>query len=570
MGTAADRARLGDRAFLHVPEWVSHSAYGPGFGVDDLQAGRGPRDVMPRFMRIEKVSTPAALAGVSRFHGPPAECRCSCSPLLPNRLAAMVQALGALRSFAELLETNMDLYLGTRGANDHMLSIAQAARAALDWEVLAKVKPRREHYFAFFELAALLEPMLRHAAWPSPHEFPHVRPSWPAKRGTNGYFEQFRLLARKIRGIAKDRSRSESLGWWRVRHWVITPMMRSWLEASVGQWGLLRFASAGVRSHVCGIISGFGVRGVFARTSFRVSPGSLASVGYGARLLGARSRKKEYSFLGGVGSAASLAAPARLMGRVVLVVDAKRDLNLTAVDGSLAALREFGAADEAGEHCYHAVRICLCAALLHGKENFCERAGSIIHQLWDAGAGWHAGRICARLQMRLAGLGENSPFREAVVHEITERLWEEGKDPFTQRGVVGPRVGPAPRPDIRVPIRIALRESTCTMAGTREAAQPTNLAIAQEADEAVKQALRRGFGDTLEALPMFQEDRRTVAHNRAVSERREALQSWVASEEGAAWRATRSAIFDASIAEPAAALGEAALADDLEEVLALE
>ena len=198
-------------------------------------------------------------------------------------------------------------------------------------------------------------------------------------------------------------------------------------------------------------------RGVFARSSFRVSPGSLASVGYGARLLGARSRAKEYSFLGGVGSAASLAAPARLKGRVVLVVDAERDLNLTAVDGSLAALREFGAAGEAGEHCYHAVRICLCAALLHGKENFCERAGSIIHQLWDAGAGWHAGRIGARLQMRLAGLGENSPFREAVVREITSRLWEEGKDPFTQsqRGVDGPRVGPAPRPDIRVLIRIA-------------------------------------------------------------------------------------------------------------------
>ena len=63
---------------------------------------------------------------------------------------------------------------------------------------------------------------------------------------------------------------------------------------------------------------------------------------------------------------------------------------------------------------------------------------------------------------------------------------------------------------------------------------------------------------------------RLMAHDRAASVRREALQSWVASKEGAAWRATRSAIFDASIAEPAAALGEAALADDLEEVLALE
>ena len=97
-----------------------------------------------------------------------------------------------------------------------------------------------------------------------------------------------------------------------------------------------------------------------------------------------------------------------------------------------------------------------------------------------------------------------------------------------------------------------------------------DLAIARGADEAVQRAIRLGFGDALEALPMFQEDRRAVAHDRTASVLREALQSWVASEEGAAWRATRSAIFDASIAVPAAALGQAALADDLEEVLALE
>jgi len=258
------------------------------------------------------------------------------------------------------------------------------------------------------------------------------------------------------------------------------------------------------------------------------------------------------------------------MGKVVLVVDAERELNLTAVDGSLAALREFGAAGADGEHCYHAVRICLCVALMHGKEAFCERGGSVVHQLWDAGAGWHAGRIGARLQMRLAGLGENSSFREAVVREITTRLWEEGKDPFTQREAGGPRaVGPAPRPDIRVPIRVALRESTCTIAETRETAQPTDLAIARGANEAVQRAIRQGFGDALEALPMFAEDRRTAAHDRTQSVRTEALQSWVASEEGAAWRAARAAIFDTSIAVPAAP-EDATLAELVEEALVLE
>jgi len=454
-----------------------------------------------------------------------------------------------------------------------MLSIAQAAQEALDWELFATRKPRVEHYEAFFRLTALLEPTLRHAMWPSPEGFPHVRPSWPANRGPNGYFQQFKLLAQRIRSIAMDPSLSESLGWWRVRHWVVTPMIRSWVEASLGQVLEWRFANAGDRSHVCGIIRAFLVEpGVFARSSFRVSPGSLASVGNGARLLGARSKAKEYSFLGGIGSAASLAAPARDAGKVVLVVDADRVLDLSAVDGSLAACPLFGAAGEDGGHCYHAVRNCLYVALLHGKEAFCERAGSIVHQLWDAGAGWHAGRVGARLQMRMAGLGENSPLREAVVREITDRLWEEGKDPFNRRDPNRGRpraAGPAPRPDVRMPIRLALRESTCTMAETRETAQPTALSIAPAADEAVRRALRLGVGDALEALPMFQEDQRTVAHDRAASVRMEALASWVDSEEGYAWRAARAVIWDTSIAWPAVP-GAVVLADDVEEVIALE
>lgn len=230
------------------------------------------------------------------------------------------------------------------------------------------------------------------------------------------------------------------------------------------------------------------------------------------------------------------------------------------MDGSLAALPEFGAVGEGDAHCYHAVRICLYVALLHGKEAFCERSGSTIHQLWDPGAGWHAGRT--RLAMRLAGLGENSPFREAVVHEITTRLWEEGKGPFILRDRGEPRaVGPAPQPDIRAPIRVALRESTITRGETREAAQPTDLGIARGADEALQRALKQGFGDALEALPMFQEDRRTVAHDREASVRMEALQSWAVSEEGLAWRAARAAIYDTTTPVPEA--------DDDEDIIAL-
>ena len=135
------------------------------------------------------------------------------------------------------------------------------------------------------------------------------------------------------------------------------------------------------------------------------------------------------------------------------------------------------------------------------------------------------------------------------MHEITLRLWEQGKDPFTQRRADEHHaVAPDPWPDAKDPIRLALRESPCTMAEAREVAQPTDLAIAQGARGAAHRAIR------LDALPMFRGDSSA-----------EAYQSWTASEEGAAWRANRLGIFNTSAAGPAA-LGDAALADDLEEL----
>ena len=73
-----------------VPEWVAHSRYGRDFRAD-VQAGRGPQEVMPRFLRWTERETPAALQGERRFARAPAPCRCVVPGTLPNRLQAMRQ-----------------------------------------------------------------------------------------------------------------------------------------------------------------------------------------------------------------------------------------------------------------------------------------------------------------------------------------------------------------------------------------------------------------------------------------------------------------------------------------------
>ena len=127
---------------------------------------------------------------------------------------------------------------------------------------------------------------------------------------------------------------------------------------------------------------------------------------------------------------------------MVRVVGAERFLDASALEASLGVRREFTAPGPRGEHCYHAVRLVLRICLMHGKEAFCERAGSIVHQLWDAQSHWHAGRIGDRLQMRMIGLGEHSPLRESVVREITDYIWDQGKNPVVRYGKNRGKPGP--------------------------------------------------------------------------------------------------------------------------------
>ncbi len=241
---------------------------------------------------------------------------------------------------------------------------------------------------------------------------------------------------------------------------------------------------------------------------------------------------------------ASLAAPARLRGKVVTVVGTKRALDDVALEAALATLPHFAAPGEDGAHCYHAVRLVHRVRLLRAVESCCERWGSIIHQLWDGNNMWHPMRIAGRLLLRDAGLAEVSSASEGMVAEITDFLSKEGMDPFLRDR----RLRDAPPLDtplagLREVCRRALRESPYTRELAKDAARPSSLSLRPAAEEALAKAIRAGGAGDFEPLPLFHEDVRVLRRDRAASVRREARQDWWQSQMAADWREERATIF---------------------------
>ena len=540
---------------VRVPEWVAHSSLGAGFGVADVREGRGPRDVLPRYVRWAETAPPRELQGERRFCTAPAPCRCQVPPSLPNRLRALRQASRSCSAFLQSLRAALEDFSGARGASDHMLALGRDAALALNWGDLTSKPPTREQHLAFLRLARALKPALQRTLWPSTDVFPHVCCEWPAERGQNGWFQQFRELAQRLRRTARD----PRCSWWRVEKWLVQPVIRTHVEASVGR--LLAVAGAwqqpAARARVCQLIGEFvGAPSVSAGVAaaptmsggalppFWASVAALAGLGYGARLPGARSLRSVYMFRGGVGSLASLTAPARLRGKVVTVIWAKRALDDVALEAALATLPDLSAPGADGDHCYHVVRLIHRVRLLRAVESCCERWGSIIHQLWDGQSVWHPRRIAGRLLMRDSGLGEISSESEGMVAEITDFLSKQGMDPFVQdRRLRDASPMDPPPAGLREVCRRALRESPYTQQLAADAARPCSLRLRPEAEEALAKARRAGGTADFEPLPLFQERVSALRRDRAMSVVNDARQDWLRGPDAADWREKRAAIF---------------------------
>ena len=147
-------------------------------------------------------------------------------------------------------------------------------------------------------------------------------------------------------------------------------------------------------------------------------------------------------------------------------------------------------------------------------------------------------RIVSRLLVREAGLYCD----EAVVHEIALFLRDRrGMDPYARNHGEAPEgagVSAALSEDLIV--RRGL-DSGISDEALREQSCPSVLRDVMHT--AIDKASREGRPGALAPLPLFVEDARTTAKDRADSVLDERLADWLLSDEAAEWRQNRQALF---------------------------
>ena len=406
---------------VKVPRWVGNSIY-------PRAAWRGPC-IAPRFVEKEREQTPAQLRGVAnRYvqagHGP----RCVVPAFFLATVAGVLAAIGEAESFCSHLLYHFKGYaFGSIGMNKTMRDTMEWSEKCWDWNTLARRKPKEEHYKAFLALAESLRPSLQHTSWPMHPDFEWLVKQWPPVQGTNGLFQQYRLLMQRIRAVLRARGRRGEFS--DLQRLLVAPVLHCVpLALSLGQAAAFARQPRVTKRCLLSVIGAFvgtaACPGVVAGRPFEVAAEDLAAPGFGHALAVARSLRSDYVFRGAFGSFASLATP-RQRGKLVRVVGSAGGFAEEAIASVMFGDRGIVFPSADGAHCWFAVRVYMRCRLMRAPESGCERWGSLLHDLWDANAGWKPHRMVSRLLLREAGLDGFCDDCQSIVNELAVVLTGE-------------------------------------------------------------------------------------------------------------------------------------------------
>ena len=243
------------------------------------------------------------------------------------------------------------------------------------------------------------------------------------------------------------------------------------------------------------------------------------------------------------GGLATLTLPG-VTGKLVHVSRELLDLDSTAVSAAVDADPYFsrdgpGQQGALGGSAWHAVRVHHRCRPTGSPEAFGERVGSLTHQLHQASRNVDPGSLMDTVLLREAGVSCIGSARdEAICVEVADMLFEIGTRPLIntrrhrgRREALGildsgsasesPRRFGGDRKSLAAAVKKRRREAQ------PELVNPTVLAALGAA------AAPRGG---VRQVPVFREDPRVAARPRADSGRRGALQTWLDSDDGRAWR----------------------------------
>lgn len=454
---------------------------------------------------------------------------------------------------------NLREYVGSVGVNAGMRAVMASAKICFGWRTLYREAPKaRPHAAAYVDLVEKLRPALLQSRIPAGPEWSFVNgvDAYRQKRGPNGIVSQYQSLTRRVRAYAR---RCRERGpWFQITEYVVLPVATCGvLEASLALLepfgsllGVSRQCVLDVIARFVGLYPHLGPHTAFLQLlqrPFRVRRDALARVGCGRVLLGGNlALRPGRIFRGDIGSFASVGSQP-FKGKVVRIVGTNVTLDEDAVLASLESDPCFTAPDSEGLHCWHAVRLCHRVRMMRCRDATCERWGSLLHHLFDPNP-TRPHRYAARLFIREGNLGgPTNEAQEAILSEMTTFLHdEERKNPVCKRGSKRKRVadagGTLGEMELRE-LRQGLRRSTALALDPEEAC-PTKLKPAVEQKlRALSTRARNLNRGSIGVLPTFQEDHRTMAKDRAGSTLRDALQTWLESEDARNWREERRALF---------------------------
>ena len=533
------------RRRVRVPEWVAHSVYDPKEMIRD--AALAPGDVAPRFVVVELSEVgPRALQGLRRYAGAPSHTRCKMPTWMPAVHAGLDSALRVGQDFLTAAIQEIQDYVGSVGANDHVRSVVESAAKCFDWEVLLRKPPRHEHAEAFLKVYQAMRPTLEHTVWPNRECFPHVDPVWPSARAM---FQQYKLLLQRLRERAMS---DEAHGVWVLRTphaYRVTPVV-VWR----GLAALSRVSFLGddrplavvteflLRRIAVAVRVGGHLEQVKLGTPFMVRIAAVCALGAGRGFLKARGRRDELRYRGtGFASIAHVGLVGRWVRVRATVSKASPSAVCRYVDLHSKIHEPTG-----DQQCWHACRLLHRCRLLRAPEAACERFGSFLHMLWSPVQGHDSWRMAARLFIREAGLsGSGSAGEEVVVNAIALSLHDDARrTAFTKKASKRRRLVVGQARDAPTELHEMMRRAITVSSTDREEYKPMGLP-AVCAESLQKHTRQDGRGLRIDALPMFKMDPRTANKHLAHAEMRRRLQEWVESDDATEWRKNRDMMFGA-------------------------
>ena len=330
--------------------------------------------------------------------------------------------------FVRLLVESFQNYWGDGGVDPVVQESLEDMALCFDLKSLTTEVPRRKHANAVKFLAELIRGRASLVQFPSGPRFRYVGEGWPS---ADEIAEQYVRLCKRLRAKFLEPKFQDM--WQEVDHYMVSPVM--------SMYGRSRLVSRIVHSFMpenADDIKKKVKRMLLAYTclaehSFKLLPKNLHTL---ENPCGKEVTEPSSSLKAGDTVATILKYRP---GKLVCVKQVKYETSTSAIAATIAVdgHRLIGPQGPSRKHCWHAAYLLQVCRTMVSASSACERAGSMLHRLFDGESRLSPGRTALRLRLKHAGVqAVGAPVDEQMIEHLVDCLLDKdmgNKMPFLGR-----------------------------------------------------------------------------------------------------------------------------------------